>query len=227
MTRVEEKTARALRTPAAQDILIVGASGDLTRRKLLPALYNLYVAGLLPPRGRIIGLARTEMLTENFRDMAHGSIKQFSRSGLDESRWPAFEQRLSYLRLDDGIYKTIAGEMDTPDRLIYLAVPPDAVEGILMRIYNSKLANHTRLVMEKPFGEDLATAQQLNRDVHRYFEERQVFRIDHYLGKETVQNILVFRFGNSVFERVWNRDAIERIEITVAEALGMEGRGKS
>jgi glucose-6-phosphate 1-dehydrogenase len=216
-----------LPTPEAQDILIVGASGDLTRRKLLPALYNLFVSNLLPQECRIIGLARTEMVTENFRDLAHGSIKQFSRTGIDESAWAQFEERLSYLRLEEAAYKHIAEEMNVKDRVVYLAVPPDAVESILGRIHSAKLAKNTKLIMEKPFGEDLQSARELNQTVHKYFDEKQVYRIDHYLGKETVQNILVFRFGNSVFERVWNRDAIQRIEITVAESLGMEGRAKS
>jgi glucose-6-phosphate 1-dehydrogenase len=226
MTQVLPGSAPSLVTPEAQDIIIVGASGDLTRRKLLPALYNLFVGGLLPDEGRIIGFARTEMSSQDFVDLAHESVKQFSRTGLDEEVWTRFAQRLAYVQIQDGAFDRLAKETQTKNRVIYVATPPAAVPAMVAYLAQSNLEQGSRLILEKPFGEDLQSARDLNHTVRRYFEERQIFRIDHYLGKETVQNILVFRFGNAVFERVWNRDAIQRIEITVAESLGMEGRGK-
>src|SRR6185436_5590784 len=214
-----------LAKPEAQDILIIGASGDLTRRKLLPALYNLFVANLLPAEGRIIGLARTELDTPSFIELAHDAVMQFSRTGLDEEAWAGFTKRLAFVHLVDGAFDQIAKESGGRKRVIYLATPPAAVPAMVAYLAQSNLQVDSRLILEKPFGEDLQSARDLNHTVGQYFDESQVFRIDHYLGKETVQNILVFRFGNSVFERVWNRDAIQRIEITVAESLGMEGRG--
>jgi glucose-6-phosphate 1-dehydrogenase len=216
-----------LETPEAQDILIVGASGDLTRRKLLPALYNLFVSNLLPEGGDIIGMARTEMTTESFRDLAHDAVKQFSRTGLDEKTWQLFAKRLSFRPTPDGGFDHYAREAKVKSRVAYLAIPPAAVDPVLANLAQADLVSGTKLILEKPFGEDQDSARKLNHDLHQYFEEAQLYRIDHYLGKETVQNILVFRFGNSVFERVWNRDAIQRIEITVAESLGMEGRARS
>ena len=215
-----------LPTPEAQDILIVGASGDLTRRKLLPALYNLYVSGLLPEKGQIVGLSRTDLGAEGFIDSAHDAVRQFSRTGLDEHAWQRFAKRLSFLRLADSAFAKLAQECASPEQVVYLATPPDAVPGIVTDLDTSGLAKRSKLILEKPFGEDVASARELNHLVHQHFDEGQIYRIDHFLGKETVQNILVFRFGNAVFERVWNRDAIQRIEITVAESLGMEGRGK-
>jgi len=213
-----------LPTPEAQDILIVGASGDLTRRKLLPALYNLFISNLLPDGGDIIGMARTEMDTQSFKDLAHDAVKQFSRTGIDEDAWQRFATRLLYRQTSDGGFDHYARESKVKKRVAYLAIPPTAVDPVLANLAQADLVNGTKLICEKPFGEDLDSARKLNHDLHQYFDESQLFRIDHYLGKETVQNILVFRFGNSVFERVWNRDAIQRIEITVAESLGMEGR---
>ena len=215
-----------LPTPGAQDILILGASGDLTRRKLLPALYNLWHAGLLPPEGKIVGMARTEMDTKAFTSLAREAVQEFSRTGLDDDAWAGFAERISFQHLADGALGRLAEECSTSERLIYLATPPQAVPAIVNDLYDAGLARGSKLIVEKPFGEDIDSARELNATLHRYFEERQIYRIDHYLGKETVQNILVFRFGNSVFERVWNRDAIQRMEITVAESLGMEGRGK-
>jgi glucose-6-phosphate 1-dehydrogenase len=215
----------SLATPEPQDILIVGASGDLTRRKLIPALYNLWCAGLLPEQGDIVGIARTEMSTEDLVELAHDAVKQYSRTGVDESAWPRFAKRMRFIHLVDDAFDRYAREATLKKRLIYLATPPAAAHSVLAYLSQAALTDGSKLILEKPFGEDVQSARELNHTAHRYFEERQIFRIDHYLGKETVQNILVFRFGNAVFERVWNRDAIQRIEITVAESLGMEGRG--
>jgi glucose-6-phosphate 1-dehydrogenase len=215
----------SLKPPAPQDIVIIGASGDLSRRKLLPALYNLAAVGLLPKRGGIIGLARTDLNSESFREFARESVRQFSRSGFDEKQWAGLASRLTYIPAEDGGYADLTARSGESARLVYLAVPPSAVPSVARSLSDAGLASSTRLVVEKPFGRDLASAQKLNRTLHESFAESQIFRIDHYLGKETVENILVFRFGNSVFERVWNRDAIDNVQITVAESIGVEGRG--
>ena len=203
----------------------MGASGDLSRRKLLPALYNLAAAGLLPLRGSIIGLAPSDLDDERFRQFARESIRQFSRAALDEKSWAGLASRLAFVRLDEDGYAHLAERAGESERLVYLAVPPSAVPEIVRNLGGNGLASGTRLVVEKPFGRDLASAKDLNGIILDIFDESQVFRIDHYLGKETVQNILVFRFGNALFERVWNRDAIDHMQITVAESIGVEGRG--
>ena len=215
----------SLARPASQDIIIIGASGDLSRRKLLPALYNLEAAELAPERGRIIGLARTNLGDERFRQFARESVQQFSRTGLDEGVWARFAARLTFVRLDEEGCTDLRERATEEERLVYLAVPPSAVTGAIRSLQEAGLIKGTRLVVEKPFGRDLASAKHLARDIHEAFRESQVFRIDHYLGKETIQNILVFRFGNSLFERVWNRDSVDHIQITVAESIGVEGRG--
>jgi glucose-6-phosphate 1-dehydrogenase len=215
----------SLEPPAPQDIVIFGASGDLSHRKLLPALYNLAAVSLLPKRGDIIGLARTDLGREGFRRLARESVQQFSRTGLDEKVWAGLAPRLDFIRLDEQGYANLRERAGEDERLVYLAVPPSVVPSIVRNLHDAGLAAGARLIVEKPFGRDLASAQELNRTLHEIFDESQVFRIDHYLGKETVQNILVFRFGNSVFERVWNRDAIDHLQITVAESIGVEGRG--
>ncbi|MGD0766117.1 MAG: glucose-6-phosphate dehydrogenase [Dehalococcoidia bacterium] len=214
-----------LQTPAAQDIVIIGASGDLSRRKLLPALYNLAAAGLLPARGEIVGFARTDLGEAGFREFARKAVEEFSRTGLDEEAWKELRPRLSYIRTEEGAYARLKDRLRQEQRVVYLAVPPSTVAGTVQALHEAGLVSATRLVVEKPFGHDLASARELNREIHQVFHETQVFRIDHYLGKETVQNILVFRFGNSVFERVWNRDAIDNVQMTVAESVGVEGRG--
>ncbi|MFB3093758.1 MAG: glucose-6-phosphate dehydrogenase [Dehalococcoidia bacterium] len=215
----------SLEPPAPQDVVVVGASGDLSRRKLLPALYNLAAAGLLPERGSIIGLAPGDLDDERFRELARESIGQFSRTNIEEDSWARLASRLAYVRLDEDGYARLAERARESERLVYLAVPPSAVPEIVRSLGGAGLASGTRLVVEKPFGRDLASAKELNSTIHDIFDESQLFRIDHYLGKETVQNILVFRFGNALFERVWNRDAIDHMQITVAESIGVEGRG--
>lgn len=215
----------SLEPPAPQDIIIIGATGDLSRRKLLPALYNLAASGLLPTVGQIVGLARSDLTHDGFHALARDAVKQFSRSGFDEKLWDEFARRLTFVRLDDEGYPHLRECTGEDERLVYLAVPPSVVPETIAKLDQFGLTRGARLVLEKPFGRDLASARQLNRDLHETLGESQIFRIDHYLGKETVQNILVFRFGNSVFERVWNRDAIDHMQITVAEAIGVEGRG--
>ncbi len=215
----------SLEAPPDQDILIFGVSGDLARRKLLPALYNLMLSGLLCPNGRIIGLARTPLDNESFRELAGASIAAFSRTSLREEAWRDFSRRLDFVRLDDDAFARVEALKTESRHLIYLAVPPKTVAELVDKLGGSGLARGAALVVEKPFGSDLASSRSLDETLHSAFDEAQIYRIDHYLGKETVQNILIFRFANSVFERVWNRDAIDHIQITVAESIGLEGRG--
>jgi len=215
-----------LRRPADQDIVVVGATGDLAARKLLPALYNLDIEGLLPERGDVIGVAPMDWDDERFRSHAEEAIRSFSRSRLEPRRFAAFAARLRFVPIGpDGDLAPLRAAAGRPERLLYLAVPASAFTSLARALGAAGLAAGTKLVIEKPFGHDVDSATRLNAALHEVLPEERIYRIDHYLGKETVQNLLVFRFGNSVFERVWNRDAISRVEITVAESLGVEHRG--
>ncbi len=216
-----------LGAPPEQDIIVVGVSGDLSQRKLLPALYNLQAENLLPERGDIIGVAPVSWDDAKLRACAEDAIRQFSRTGFDSKAFEAFSKRLRFCPLGPKSALDGLGDMTKRERrLIYLAVPPSAFGDLIEAIGSAGLAEGSSLVIEKPFGRDRASAHALNEALHRVVPERRVFRIDHYLGKETVQNLLILRFGNSMFERVWNRDAIARVEITVAEKLGVENRGR-
>ena len=215
----------SLERPAPQDIAVFGASGDLARRKLIPALYNVAAADLLPERGKIIGLARSDIGDDGFHRLARQAVKQFSRTRFDEKVWEKFNSRLTFVRLDERGYARLKECAQEDERLIYLAIPPTALPEAIRKLKESELVAGTKLVVEKPFGRDLESAKELAANLHGVFDESQLFRIDHYLGKETVQNILVFRFGNSLFERVWNRDAIDHMQISVAESIGVDGRG--
>ncbi len=217
----------SLHTPPDQDIVIVGATGDLAARKLLPALYNLEVEGLLPKAGDLIGVAPMAWDDDRFRAHAEQAIRSYSRTGLDRRSFARFAQRLRFVAIqgDDNLLP-LALAAQRSLRLVYLAVPASAFGTLAAAISAAGLAPGTKLVIEKPFGHDAASATQLNLTLHEALPEERIYRIDHYLGKETVQNLLVFRFGNSIFERVWNRDAIARVEITVAETLGVEQRGR-
>ena len=215
-----------LAPPRDQDIVVVGASGDLSARKLLPALYNLSAEGLLPRHGHIVGAAPVEMDGPGFVDFARDAVRRFSRTKPTERTLARFLNRLRFVRLDPARNLTdLRAALRRKERLLYLAVPPSAFAPLITGIGTSGLAEGTSLIIEKPFGHDLESARRLNEALHAVLPEERIYRIDHYLGKETVQNLLVFRFGNSIFERVWNRDAIARVEITVAESLGVEQRG--
>jgi glucose-6-phosphate 1-dehydrogenase len=217
--------------------VLFGASGDLATKKLIPALFNLARERLLPEQHRIIGFARSDWSDEEFRSRARASIEGSSRSGFDENVWAEFAPALSYVSgsFDDpeamGRLEARLREADTKHgcgggRLYYLAVPPPLFSTIVEGI--GKLDTNTassRIVIEKPFGHSLESARELTQQIHEVFDESQLFRIDHYLGKETVQNLTVFRFANSIWERVWNRDAIDHVQLTVAEPFGVEGRG--
>jgi glucose-6-phosphate 1-dehydrogenase len=215
--------------------VIFGGSGDLARRKIIPALYNLALEGSLPERHSIIGFSRSDLGDEGFRASARAAVEEHSRTPLHEETWQAFRDSLSYVsgNVDDpAAFRRLADTLDAADRdgceegrLYYLAVPPQAF-GPIVRGLGQIGANtpRSRIVIEKPFGHDLASARELTDQIHEVFDEPRVFRIDHYLGKETVQNIVILRFGNAIFERLWNRDVIDHIQLTVAEELGIEGR---
>ena len=215
----------SLTPPDDQDIIVVGSTGDLAQRKLLPALYNLHMGGLLPRKGRIIGYARRPLSDDAFRKEAADAVREFSRTPLDAGRWDSFASRLCYVSGNESGFAGVKKNCEVDKRLIYLSIPPSAFESSVKEIGAAGLVDGTRIVIEKPFGHDLASSRELAGTLLSVFDESQVFRIDHYLGKETVQNILVFRFGNLVFERSWNRDSVEQVQFTVAESLGIEGRG--
>ncbi len=233
------------RAPPPCVFVIFGASGDLTRRKLLPALYNLAVSRLLPPGMSIVGFALTDSSDDDFRGAMRDAVAEFSRrKPIDETVWQDFASRLhyicgkfedpaSFLRLREKLEELDRTNGTLGNRLYYLAVPPSVFRLVIDGLSGSGLVSSTddnkrysRIIIEKPFGRDLASAQSLNADLHRVFDERQIFRIDHYLGKETVQNLVALRFGNIIFEPLWNRNHIDHVQITVAEEIGVEGRGK-
>jgi glucose-6-phosphate 1-dehydrogenase len=219
-----------------QAVVIFGASGDLTHRKLLPAFYHLFVEGLLPQRFAIVGYARTEMTGPEFEERAADSIKRFAKPDPVGEEWEEFKGLLSYVpgefdseRAMDHLRQHLE-EIDRTrgtggGRFYYCATPPAAYPHIVARLAESSMHTNAKIVMEKPFGRDLESARALNDALHTVFDEQQIYRIDHYLGKETVQNILAFRFGNGMFEPIWNRRYIDNVQITVAEELGVEGRG--
>ena len=214
-----------LERPDLQDIVIIGATGDLARRKLLPALWNLFRRNLLPEVCSIVCAGRRPFDDEWIRQHVRSSLEEFTRGTFDEALWPEFAERLCYLQLTEDGYDRIREHAHEARRIFYLATPPDEVMEIVRSLSRHRLNEGARIVVEKPFGFDSASARELNAVLHEAFSESDIYRIDHYLGKETVQNLLVFRFANAVFERIWNRDAIEHIQLTVAESIGIEGRG--
>ncbi len=229
-------TEAVLERPDPQVIVIFGASGDLTKRKAIPALYNLYRENLLPGNFAVVGFARTPMTRDEFRSNMRAAVSEHSRSGIAGRYWEPFKEHLDYF---SGSYGDPTGWMDFRKfleevdaeygtqgrRLYYLATPPLAFPEIAHCIGEMDMSDKSRIVVEKPFGYDKQTAEDLNTVLHGVFQEQQIFRIDHYLGKETVQNILVFRFSNGMFEPIWNRSYVESVQIDVTESVGVEGRG--
>jgi glucose-6-phosphate 1-dehydrogenase len=227
----------ALASPPPQTLVVFGGSGDLARRKLFPALYDLAYEGLLPERYAIVGTGGRQLADSEFRERARGGVEEFSRHRLDEARWRAFARGLSYVSapLDDPLaFSPFLERLEAVDselgagggRLFYCATPPSAFPTIVQRIGEGHLGDGARVVLEKPIGHDLASARELARVVGEVFDESRVFRIDHYVGKEAVQNILVFRFANSMVERAWCGEAVDHVQITVAESDGIGGRGR-
>ncbi len=226
--------------PAPAILVIFGATGDLTWRKLGPSLYDLFLDGWSPERLTVIGVGRKRMTDDEFRQRLRDGVDQSSRRGrADARRWGELARSIVFQPgdfADGALYSTLADRIARQERewgvdanrIFYLATPPTGVEGIVNGLSAARLSQdhgRARIVVEKPIGQDLASARALNRTVRAVFEEFQVYRIDHYLGKETVQNILAFRFANALFEPVWNRRYIDHVQITVAETVGVEQRG--
>ena len=223
--------------PGPTVLVIFGASGDLTRRKLLPALYRLARGQRLPHAFSVIGVARTPFSDDEFREQFRQSLREFAKLEAADDVADSLAGRLHYIHgeLDDGaLYQRLREKIKSLDEnagvLFYLAIPPSAYATVSGRLGEAGLntqanpAGWRRLIVEKPFGRDLTSARALNGLLHQHFEEDQIFRIDHYLGKETVQNLLVFRFGNGMFEPIWNRRYIDHVQITAAETVGVETR---
>jgi glucose-6-phosphate 1-dehydrogenase len=238
-------TPAARPQPAPPSVLVIfGASGDLAKRKLIPALYNLAVAGYLPDAFAVVGVSRSPMSDDEFRRKMSHNIHEFEVGEVDPKRLDWLTERLSY----------VAGDIDQPETfarlrealaavdkkwgtngcyLFYLAMPPSQFSDVVRHLGGAHLAEQggdggapwRRVVIEKPFGHDLDSARQLNQEIREVFGESQIYRIDHYLGKETVQNILAFRFANGIFEPIWNRRYVDHVQITVAETVGVESRG--
>ncbi len=232
---------RIKNSPEPCIMVIFGATGDLTHRKLLPALYNLALEHPLPAGFSVVGFARRPYTDEEFRQQAMESINQYSRQKpVNPQVWESFASGIHYLQSnfhDPKGYEKLGTMLNTIDaergtggnRIFYLSTPPSQYPEIIQNLgaagLNRSRKGWTRIIVEKPFGHDLASAKELNRQVAKVFKEEQVYRIDHYLGKETVQNILVFRLSNGIFEPVWNRRYVDHVQITVAENIGLEGRG--
>jgi glucose-6-phosphate 1-dehydrogenase len=235
----EGLTTRALPQPCS--IVIFGATGDLTHRKLIPALYNLTADGELPPGTTVVGFARRPKTDDEFRSELEQTTKEFSRQTVRDEVWKTFAAALFYHQSDfqnENGYRSLAKRLDQIDaergargnRLFYFAAGPEQFESILKNLKAAGLTTGNnggwaRVIVEKPFGRDLVSAQELNRVVSNSFTEDQTYRIDHFLGKETAQNILVLRFANAIFEPIWNARYIDHVQITAAETLGVEARG--
>jgi len=234
---------RVERMPDPNAFVLFGATGDLAHRKVMPAIYQLLRANLLPAEFSVVAVARRPYTDEAFRAEVRTSLDKYSRVvPIDETQWTELAKRITYQQLDfadDAGYDRLCERLDALDvergtsgnRLYYLATQPSQVTEIVRQMGRVGLANEQhgagwrRVVVEKPFGRDLDSARKLNHELNKVFRESQIYRIDHYLGKETVRNLMVFRFGNGIFEPVWNRSYVDHVQITVAESIGVEGRG--
>ncbi|MDF3064751.1 MAG: glucose-6-phosphate dehydrogenase [Polyangiaceae bacterium] len=211
-------------------VVLFGATGDLSKRKLLPGLFHLASSGFIPGY-RIIGVSLDEMDAEGFRNLARAAVAEFAQRPVDEEEWKTFAEALDYVPLSAGAEalkaaaaraeQTFQGESR---RLHYLSVPPNAALSAVQTLNEAGLVDRARIVMEKPFGVDLESAKSLNASLHAVFTDQQIFRIDHFLGKEAAQNILAFRFANGLFEPIWNRNFIDHVQIDVPETLGLATR---
>jgi glucose-6-phosphate 1-dehydrogenase len=232
------------RRPDPTTVVIFGALGDLSGRKLAPALFNLMLDGAMAEPTVIIGTGRADMTADAFADHLRPRVTEFSRRKVEPAAWDKFAHMLDYVGGDfdnDATYVALKQKLDAAkaagtrgNRLFYLSVPPSVFPVVLQKLEKHELIERgeqksgkpcCRVIVEKPFGRDLASARALNEMIASYLTESQIYRIDHYLGKETVQNILVLRFGNSIFEPIWNRNHVDYVEITAAETIGIEGRG--
>jgi glucose-6-phosphate 1-dehydrogenase len=212
-------------------VILFGATGDLAKRKLLPGLFHLASSGFIP-ECRIIGVSLDDIDADQFRSMARSALAEFATRPVREDHWASFAACLDYVPLTAGAaaLKAAADKAEATftgesRRLHYLSVPPNAALAVVRLLGEAKLVERSRIVMEKPFGTDLASAVALNTSIHEVFREQQIFRIDHFLGKEPAQNILAFRFGNGLFEPIWNRNFIDHVQIDVPETLGLGKRG--
>jgi glucose-6-phosphate 1-dehydrogenase len=232
---------RLPRVPDPGVMVIFGASGDLTSRKLMPALYELAAQRRLPMEFAVVGVSRTEMSHDEFRNRLREKLEEHASDGVSDDVWGSFSERIFYLpgdSKDAGSYeelKKFLGQIDEQrgtggNRAFYLSTSPSLVPTIVERLGEAGMNRGegdgwSRIVVEKPFGRDLESARKLNSDIRRYFDEGQIYRIDHYLGKETVQNILAMRFSNGIFEPIWNQNYVDHVQITVAEDIGIGDRG--
>jgi glucose-6-phosphate 1-dehydrogenase len=242
----EDRTTNVAGDPPGQPagpcaMVIFGAAGDLTKRKLIPALYNLAKGGLLPQEFAIVGVARAPMTTEDFRQRMSRDIREHATEKVEPGLWEWFAERLHYLHgnfEDPNAYPELRKTLEVVDKehgthgnyFYYLATSPHYFSGVVRGLSDVGLLQEEngrwrRVIIEKPYGCDLESARALNREIGTVLGERQIYRIDHYLGKETVQNILVFRFANGIFEPIWNRRYVDNVQITVAETVGVEQRG--
>ncbi|MEU4452183.1 glucose-6-phosphate dehydrogenase [Nocardioides sp. NPDC023903] len=214
-------------------IVLFGATGDLARRKLLPGLLRLNEAGLMTD-AQIVGTSLEDMSDEQFMEFAREACEEFGKGDITDERWEAFGGMLSYVSTKEGPHaladavklaeKKLQGLGSDVRRLHYLSVPPKAAQDVIRQLEEADLVERARIIMEKPFGTDLESAKELNAKIHEVFSEEQIFRIDHFLGKEAAQNILAFRFANGLFEPIWNRNFIDHVQIDIPETLGLEGR---
>ncbi|HEX3040942.1 MAG TPA: glucose-6-phosphate dehydrogenase [Solirubrobacterales bacterium] len=218
--------------PGDQVIVLFGATGDLAKRKLLPGMFHLAQVGLMPQRFRIVGAARKQLGDEEFRDLARDSIFGSGRKPEDPAAWERFSESLRFASVGDG-FEALGAEIgqareelgEGAGLLIYLSLPPQAAAGTVAGLGELGLGAGAKVITEKPFGTDLDSARRLNRQLHEVFAEHCIFRIDHYLGREAVQNLLALRFANGMFEPVWNRNHIDHIQIDIPETLSIEMRG--